>query len=284
MSTSGRFHPGTTNCGGRYASTGCNCASASGGVRSESTRGLPLGCTDEFIPDVSAALDAYGNVMYPDSLPDGVCLASAATVTPGSRIIVAGGSALATVTEVERGHRYVIVRIRHDDGSEDSSPAVYQRAPMLVLGDAPQIAEEKVTDLASSLHDEWRSERFRPETGGYEPRMKDDGKGGEVDIANTDYADLPEKWQAENKAAALGALRIVTRSHARPDGSIEQMSALVHEDWLSRNGDWASAEQKLPYAELSEDEKEKDRVLVRSAIRVLDIGSIPEESPGFENS
>jgi len=43
----------------------------------------------------------------------------------------------------------------------------------------------------------------------------------------------------------------------------------MHDKWLERNGEWAPAEQKLPYDELSEEEKEKDRVVIKKAIDAL---------------
>ncbi|MDR2063280.1 MAG: hypothetical protein LBQ02_00605 [Candidatus Nomurabacteria bacterium] len=74
--------------------------------------------------------------------------------------------------------------------------------------------------LASRFHDNWREGRLQ-EDGAYAPRVKvevsRDGKTkwvnedqvGEtdevikrIDIANTDYEDLPPHWQADNKAAA----------------------------------------------------------------------------------
>lgn len=122
-----------------------------------------------------------------------------------------------------------------------------------------------VDQIASVLHDEWRAQRLLAD-GSYEPRIKDDGAGGTVDIANTDYVNLPEKWQAENKAAAW---LVAAAIQANPEGTIDDLAAVVHTDWLSRNGEWAPAEQALPYAELSEDEKEKDRAVVRVALSVI---------------
>jgi hypothetical protein len=92
--------------------------------------------------------------------------------------------------------------------------------------------------------------------------VKPDGAGGEVDIANTNYKDLPEKWQADNRAAATS---VVDQLLANPSADIETLADLVHKDWLSRNGEWAEPGQKLPYAELSEEEKQKDREVVLAA-------------------
>lgn len=129
-----------------------------------------------------------------------------------------------------------------------------------------------VTDIASSMHDGWREGR-RKADGTFEPRMKDDGKGGQVDIANTDYKNLPKKWQAENKASAESAIAAV-QAHDNVDSAASQ----IHDDWLSRNGDWAPDEQKLPYSELSEVEKEKDRVVARAAAARMGIELLEEKN------
>lgn len=64
--------------------------------------------------------------------------------------------------------------------------------------------EQCVEATAGRLHDAWRELRRLPD-GGYEPRLKSDGFGGQVDIANTDFPHLPAKWQAENRAATVVA-------------------------------------------------------------------------------
>jgi len=140
--------------------------------------------------------------------------------------------------------------------------------------------ERRVEELASELHDEWRAPRWREETKDYEPRIKGtkdelwqighDGKK-EVDIANTPYRDLPEDWKGENKISAEVAVGEIEKAKAageknlRGDAFIEKASAVMHEKWLERNGSWAPPEQNKPYAELSEEEKEKDRVIIRKA-------------------
>ncbi len=132
------------------------------------------------------------------------------------------------------------------------------------------LEQAKIT-VASSLHDQWRASR-RKEDGTYEPRMKDDGLGGQVDIANTEYINLPEKWQGENKTAAETAVNIVygakqERKDVTTPEFLEEASASVHEEWMKRNpkADWNAA-QHVPYSELSEPEKQKDRDHVVLAI------------------
>ena len=126
--------------------------------------------------------------------------------------------------------------------------------------------------VASSLHSQWRSGR-KKEDGTYEPRMKDDGLGGQVDIANTDYIYLPEKWKGENKVAAEVAVDLVygAKLAGKDIGSqefLEEASEVVHNEWMKRNPkeEW-NAVQHVPYAELSEEEKQKDRDQVVLAIK-----------------
>lgn len=145
----------------------------------------------------------------------------------------------------------------------------------------PETKQQLVTKLGSLLHDEWRAPRKQPD-GTFEPRIKGTkdeawktahGKT-EVDIANTSFADLPSDWQGENRAAAEVAMNEVfaaVESGGLLDAAfIEKASASVHEKWLERNGSWAPAEQKKPFAELSEEEKEKDRAQVKKAIEIYE--------------
>jgi hypothetical protein len=140
-----------------------------------------------------------------------------------------------------------------------------------------------VDALASHMHDEWRAPR-RLEDGRYKPQPKKttdqewtaENDTDEVDIANTDYKDLPADWKKENEASATVAVGLTAdglRSGQRVSGSafVESASAKVHEAWLERNGEWAPPEQQLPYDELSEPEKAKDRVFVLKALEILDV-------------
>jgi hypothetical protein len=150
--------------------------------------------------------------------------------------------------------------------------------------------DSNVAALASELHEQWRQSRYDSNTGTFEPRVKETKdvawiekhNTNQVDIANTEYANLPEDWQAENKASAEVAITAVEQ--AMNSGVVElnedfvnKASDIVHQKWLERNGEWAPAEQKLPYAELSEEEKEKDRVFVRAAIKVVTDSELPQQ-------
>ena len=143
--------------------------------------------------------------------------------------------------------------------------------------------------LGSKLHEKW-AEGYRSgemAKGNENPtRMKDDGMGGQVDILNTSYAELPPKWQAENKAQAEAAIGLVSKDMSGAMDNLENLAAQVHEQWLSRNS-WA-IEQKsplaVPYSELPEEEKQKDRDVIIAAHEILSqmMGGeedMPEEMP-----
>ncbi len=145
-----------------------------------------------------------------------------------------------------------------------------------------QKKQEMVTKLGSLLHDDWRAPR-KKEDGSFEPRIKKTkdeawkaahGGAEEVDIANTSFIELPEDWQGENRVAAGVAMNEVfsaTESgRVLDDTFIEEASSTIHDKWLERNGEWAPEEQKKPFGELSEEEKEKDRAQVRKAIETLE--------------
>jgi hypothetical protein len=52
------------------------------------------------------------------------------------------------------------------------------------------------------------------------------------------------------------------------DSFVEQAAVVVHDKCLKRNSSWAPAKLNKPFMELSEEEKEKDRVQVRKAIEL----------------
>ena len=93
-----------------------------------------------------------------------------------------------------------------------------------------------------------------------------------VDIANTDYPDLPSDWQEENKITAETAVSEVEQAMANGQlldhNLVELVSASLHELWVRRHADWAPEDLKKSYAELPEHEKEKDRLFARQAIAV----------------
>lgn len=134
-----------------------------------------------------------------------------------------------------------------------------------------------VSAIAGQAHEDWRDQwklqngdksRIKKTTDTAWSASHNDAT--EFDIAATSYVDLPADWQKENKLGAEVAtdavLMAVDDGRTFDDAFVEDAAAIVHAKWVERNGSWAAEELKKPYAELPEDEKEKDRVFVRRAI------------------
>lgn len=81
---------------------------------------------------------------------------------------------------------------------------------------------------------------------------------------------MPSDWQAENRASAevaITGVEVALRAGRQIDDAfIEEASSALHDKWLERNGRYAPPEQNKPYSELTKEEKEKDRVIIRKAI------------------
>jgi hypothetical protein len=129
--------------------------------------------------------------------------------------------------------------------------------------------------LAARIHHEWQKARGADLEGKkqYNPRIKVVA-GIEYDIANLDYDDLPEQFRYENFESAKSAedaLNLGMKKGLRAEDLLEFSSDEVHEAWLSRNASWAPAEQNVPYSQLSEMEKDKDRLIVRLMAELMGI-------------
>ena len=137
--------------------------------------------------------------------------------------------------------------------------------------------DEMILAVGTAAHEDW-TKQYRA-TNGDKPRMKKTADPAfvsrgitEVDIASLPFGELPCEWQKENLAGAISAVDCVLDALALDvplDAAfIESASDKQHADWLDRNGgfEWTPAELKVPYAELPEVEKEKDRFFVRAAI------------------
>lgn len=168
-----------------------------------------------------------------------------------------------------------------------------------------QSNKKTLKQAATSAHKEWQK-NWQSQNGD-EPRWKDTkdekwiSKHGtdKVDIAHTDFNQLPKDWQKDNVLGANSAMKAVQEQIAEqlkesvdynngvirtgPEVfskenidkcsiDIEKASAKVHDAWVKRNGaqDWVK-ETGLdkPYAELPEDEKEKDRAFVKLVISLM---------------
>lgn len=124
------------------------------------------------------------------------------------------------------------------------------------------LLEGAVTQFASMAHEEWRK-NFDP-TGSKE-RIKKNSDGSEGNI-NVPFEKLHPDWQKENLAAGRAAEDAVKKF---PD-DIEQAAEYIHIEWMKRNpkADYNAA-QHVAYDQLPEDEKEKDRVHVRTMIKLM---------------
>lgn len=135
--------------------------------------------------------------------------------------------------------------------------------------------------LGSDLHEAWRTPR-KKEDGTYEPRIKKSKDEAwntshgtdEVDIANCSFEQLPSNWQYENLEAARVAIELVydktISGEEINEEEIEQMAAVIHEEWLKRNEwvfnpEYGDPKLAVPYAQLSKEEQEKDKAQIEPA-------------------
>jgi hypothetical protein len=129
--------------------------------------------------------------------------------------------------------------------------------------------KEAVVALATALHEDWRKGRLQ-EDGTFEPRVKvtkDEAwiaahGTDQVDIANTDFPELPTDWQAENQAAAEVVVDVLGEANGAVDladkAQSDYVGSKIHDAWLSRN-DWAAGgELDVPFAQLPPGEQAKD--------------------------
>ena len=140
---------------------------------------------------------------------------------------------------------------------------------------------EIIQKVASTFHEEWRKNRLQNDWT-YKPmieKSEDEAWTKEhwtdtVDIANTDFEDLPDNWKYENIEAAKVAVDLVYQKILNLEKitteTIEEMSNIVHEKRLERNWIAGSFEnQRVSYQDLSEEEKEKDRLQIKTAIEII---------------
>jgi len=127
-----------------------------------------------------------------------------------------------------------------------------------------------VQKFASIQHENWRK-GFDPEGSGKE-RIKKNSDGTQGNI-NVPFNKLHPDWQKENLAAGKAAYAAV-RAHS----DMERAAEHVHNEWMKRNpkADYNAA-QHVPYSQLPESEKEKDREHIRTMRKLLKKTPIGEE-------
>ena len=140
---------------------------------------------------------------------------------------------------------------------------------------------EIIKKVASAFHEKWRENRLQSD-GKYRP-MIEKSQDEEwnikhwmdvVDIANTEFVDLPSNRKYENFEAAKVAVDLVYDKVVNWEKidleMIEEMSKIVHGKWLERNGiRWSFENQRVEYEELSDEEKAKDRIQIELAIQII---------------
>jgi hypothetical protein len=112
------------------------------------------------------------------------------------------------------------------------------------------------------------------EDGTFTPRLKN-VDGVMFDIANLDFDSLPSRFQKANLVASHCASRFIEATYSkrqRTDSSrfLEKASEHQHIAWMKSNPWCTDPGQMCSYAELTEEEKEKDRVVVRIALEEVD--------------
>lgn len=138
-----------------------------------------------------------------------------------------------------------------------------------------------IENVASVFHEKWRENRMQSD-GTYKPMIEksEDEAWNKihwidmVDIANTKFEDLPSNRRYENLEAAKVAVDLVYDNVVNweeiTSEMIEEMSKIVHEKRLERNGiEWSFENQRVDYQNLSEEEKTKDRIQIELAIQIV---------------
>jgi len=141
--------------------------------------------------------------------------------------------------------------------------------------------DKEVYVLATLIHEAWRAYRRGGDAGGQESRWEEtrDAKWiavhhgqTKVDLANTDFDALPSDWQKENRESAAFALDEVARALkdgvVLDDAFVESAGARLHQRWASKTAGDILPGQAALFEDLSEEEKEKDRAIIRKAIEI----------------
>jgi hypothetical protein len=126
-----------------------------------------------------------------------------------------------------------------------------------------------IKQLAAMMHDEYVQNMLKSVYAGQEnpERMRDDktGSGQQINILQP-FENLTPGWQKENLDAAEVAYDLVEPyidNLDQVDAVMEMLADKIHQAWSERNS--YSELSKIDYADLPEEEKEKDRHQVELA-------------------
>jgi len=181
-------------------------------------------------------------------------------------------------SEIEKNEEKTTYKEEKANFSEELGGLVNERIHIEKMD--KELEELKGLEIGSQLHEDWRKTRLN-EDGTYEPRWKkvkdenfdfdesstcrknEDGTI-EIDIANRSFSELSSDWQYENLEAGKIVAQMVGDKTELTDEERDEMASKIHDEWLKRN-DWVFDEnygnpaQAVPFADLSEEEKDKDR-------------------------
>lgn len=99
------------------------------------------------------------------------------------------------------------------------------------------------------------------------------------------FNELSSDWKYENLEAGKVVAKLVGNKTELSDEERDKMATIIHEEWLKRN-DWVfdkeygNPAQAVPFANLSEEEKNKDRDQLKFGIdlnKKLETGSITKK-------
>lgn len=132
--------------------------------------------------------------------------------------------------------------------------------------------------VAANLHDDWRVGRQLP-SGTYEPLVQNTTDQAwalrfgsyQVDVANTEFRYLPTECKAGHQATADHAVSLVRslgRKWANP-AFLEAAAERIHQGRLLRLGGSAAPALQVPFGDLSANEQERCRRVVKMAIGAL---------------
>jgi len=175
--------------------------------------------------------------------------------------------------------------ILHEDWKKDDE-AAYLAASDEKKVKNWEMGEDGVLRKFKSVHGKVDGKDFEDKDFVFEsgnPAYRADDR--KVDIRALTFDKLPLVWQKENADAGKAAIDLVYEKVLNEEEiDIEELSAKVHEAWLSRpNNSWAieyQSEESKPYPELSEPVKAKDRRHIELALELL--GRVKEGSITYE--
>ena len=118
---------------------------------------------------------------------------------------------------------------------------------------SPDMINTIATLLATEAHIEWL-DNYRKSNGN--TQCIKELENVEFDI-NVEWKSLHSLWKEEQKKIFIEYLKVFNK-----DYEVDEYASIIRDIWLRFN-DWCDSSLKVPFDELDEIEKEKDRVVAR---------------------